>query len=392
MKRNPAKRNNELAIIAVLLTAVVVVFGLYTARGLFWTKEEKKVEDSKPADPALKKALGAYKEGRFEAALEAARRAAQSPDAVTRRAARMIEARALGDLGDPKVTDAWTAIFSDSRFTAHQRAEAAVRIGDLRAKAEPPDLPGAIAAYQQAVERFAGTFWGDRAAIALADTHIQDKRPELAGPALTGYMVKAKDPELIQAKIGDVNIAILFSPVATEVPKTAWYTVKQGDSLAKIAKRFNTTIDLLAENNRIEDPQLLQVGDRLKVVTDSFRIVIDKSENTLSLFCHDTLMKKYRVGTGEYDKTPVGEFRIASKDVDPPWRGIPFGDPRNVLGTRWMKITDEANTLSGYGIHGTWEPETIGTYKSQGCVRLLNEDVEQLFKIVTIGTPVSIVE
>lgn len=387
------KRDNKLAVVAVLLTAVVVAVGLFTVRGLLSrTGPAKKGKGPGQTNPALKEALDAYKGGRLEAALKAARRAAQSGDAASRRSARLVEARALSGLGDPKAAGAWSAILDDAAFSANQRAEAAVWTGKSCLRSEPPDVAGAIAACRQAVEQFAGTAWGDQAAISLADAYIKDKYPERAEAALTAYVLGAKDPELIQAELCEVNMAILFSPLVTEVPKCITYTVKSGDSLAKIARKYNTSVDLLAESNRIDDPHLLQVGDRLKVVTDSFRIVIVKSDNTLSLFCHDTLLKKYRVGTGEYDKTPVGEFGIVSKNVDPPWRGIPFGDPRNVLGTRWMGISDEAKALKGYGIHGTWEPETIGTYKSQGCVRLLNEDVEQLFKIVSIGTPVRIVE
>jgi len=386
------ERNNKLAIIAVVLTVAVVAFGLYTARKLLTKPAQQAGKKTAPVAKALTQARTAYQQGRFDVALKAARRAANAADAETRRAARIIEAAAQTSLADPKAPEAWAAIMNDPSSSAQHRARAAVQFGRLRMTAQPPDLPGAVAAFQQALESAVGTGWGDEAAISLADAHLSDKRLDLAEAVLGAYLVKAKDPVLIQAKICEVNMAILFSPLITDMPKSVKYTVQRGDSLARIAKKFKTTVDLLSESNNIHDPHLLQVGDRLKVVTDPFRIVVDKSENTLSLFCHDTLMKKYRVGTGEYDKTPIGEFKIVSKDVDPPWKGIPFGDPRNVLGTRWMKITDENKTLSGYGIHGTWQPETIGTYKSQGCVRMLNAEVEQLFKIVTFGTPVSIVE
>ncbi len=390
MRRSPAKRHTELAILAAVLTVAVVAFGLYTARGL-WKSKGPGGKDTAP-NPAFEKATAAYEEGRFKAARDEARKAAQSGDAATQRSARLIEARALGELGDPKAHEAWSAILADATFQPNQRAEAAARLGELCAEAEPPDLAGAIAAYSQAIERFPGTRWADWAAIALADAHIANKHPERAEAVLSDYAVRAKEPEAIQGKLGDVNIAILLSPLETEVPKTIWYSVSKGDTLAGIAKRFRTTVDLLAEGNNIVNPQLLQVGDRLKVVTDSFRIVVDRSDNTLSLFCHEKLIKKYLVGTGEYGKTPLGEFTIASKDIDPMWRGIPFGDERNILGTRWMRITDKDGALSGYGIHGTWQPDTIGKHSSQGCIRMLNKDVEELFKIVTIGTPVMIVE
>jgi len=46
--------------------------------------------------------------------------------------------------------------------------------------------------------------------------------------------------------------------------------------------------------------------------------------------------------------------------------------------------------LTGYGIHGTWEPETVGSAVSKGCIRMLNTDVEELFDIVPVGTAVTI--
>jgi L,D-transpeptidase-like protein len=55
-----------------------------------------------------------------------------------------------------------------------------------------------------------------------------------------------------------------------------------------------------------------------------------------------------------------------------------------VLGTRRLDLGD------GYGIHGTDEPESIGHSVSHGCVRMLNEDVEKLYPMVAVGTPVYI--
>jgi L,D-transpeptidase-like protein len=55
-----------------------------------------------------------------------------------------------------------------------------------------------------------------------------------------------------------------------------------------------------------------------------------------------------------------------------------------VLGTRRLELGD------GYGIHGTNEPESIGHAASHGCVRLRNEDVEKLYDMVAVGTPVYI--
>ncbi|MDP9177600.1 MAG: L,D-transpeptidase [Gemmatimonadota bacterium] len=66
----------------------------------------------------------------------------------------------------------------------------------------------------------------------------------------------------------------------------------------------------------------------------------------------------------------------------------PFGTTQRrylgVLGTRRLKLGD------GYGLHGTNQPETIGRAVSHGCVRLRNEDIEKLYEMVPVGTPVFI--
>ena len=67
---------------------------------------------------------------------------------------------------------------------------------------------------------------------------------------------------------------------------------------------------------------------------------------------------------------------------------IPPGDPRNELGTRWIGFEP---TNGSYGIHGTIAPESIGKAVGNGCVRMLNEDVEELYDLVVAETPVEVI-
>ena len=64
----------------------------------------------------------------------------------------------------------------------------------------------------------------------------------------------------------------------------------------------------------------------------------------------------------------------------------PLG-PDNILGSRWMGFD-----LSEYGIHGTTEPETLGQQITQGCVRMSNAEVKELFAIIPVGTEVTVVD
>ena len=102
--------------------------------------------------------------------------------------------------------------------------------------------------------------------------------------------------------------------------------------------------------------------------------------------------KRYLVGTGEHNKTPVGEFKIKDRIAEPPWwqpngQKIEYGDPDHLIGTRWMGITK-----AGYGIHGIRDDlaDTIGKQMSAGCIRMLNPEVEELFVYIPVGTTVTI--
>ncbi|OIO38761.1 MAG: hypothetical protein AUJ72_01945 [Candidatus Omnitrophica bacterium CG1_02_46_14] len=143
-------------------------------------------------------------------------------------------------------------------------------------------------------------------------------------------------------------------------------------------------------NNLLSDK--LTLGEKLKISTYKLSIVIDKSQNTLILKGNEELLKTYTVSTGSNNSTPVGVFKITDKLIHPTWykpdgKVIPYGSPENLLGTRWMGLTKE-----GYGIHGTLKPEKLGQQITDGCIRMRNEEVEELYGIITPGTEVTIVD
>jgi lipoprotein-anchoring transpeptidase ErfK/SrfK len=51
---------------------------------------------------------------------------------------------------------------------------------------------------------------------------------------------------------------------------------------------------------------------------------------------------------------------------------------------------EDKGDFYGYGIHGTHDPSTVGKESSNGCIRLTNENVEELFEFVKIKTKVAI--
>lgn len=174
--------------------------------------------------------------------------------------------------------------------------------------------------------------------------------------------------------------------VSGTAPGFVTYTIESGDSLYVIARKHRTTPDLIKKINDL-DSDTIYAGRDIRLYRGNFSIMIDKSLNLLTLFADDKAIKEYRVSTGKDNSTPAGDFRIKDKLVDPTWfkSGAIYapGSPDNELGTRWLGFDKE-----GYGIHGTTEPEKIGEQASEGCIRMLNEDVEELYSLVPVGTRV----
>jgi len=191
-----------------------------------------------------------------------------------------------------------------------------------------------------------------------------------------------------QKKTEEINMKLLFSNTVTA--GSLLYEIKPGDTLFKIAKDFNTTPDLIMKSNHLSDGRIIP-GRKIKVWNAPFTMLVDKSQNTLILKSNEEILKTYIVATGINNSTPVGTFKITNKLPNPTWfkagAVVPSGSPENVLGTRWMGFD-----LAGYGIHGTTDPQSLGKQVTQGCVRMSNADVEELYTIVPVGTEVTIVD
>jgi len=123
----------------------------------------------------------------------------------------------------------------------------------------------------------------------------------------------------------------------------------------------------------------------------SSKIIVNLPSRTLEYYESNKLIKEYPVAIGKPSTpTPRGLFTIIEKEINPWWYPphsngyvVPSG-PDNPLGYRWMGF--KAN----YGIHGTNVPWSIGSVISNGCIRMYEEDVEELFPQIQYNTPLYI--
>ncbi|SCY20041.1 L,D-transpeptidase [Microvirga guangxiensis] len=126
-------------------------------------------------------------------------------------------------------------------------------------------------------------------------------------------------------------------------------------------------------------------------------IVIKTGERRLYYVRGDGTALRYRVAVGKPGKQWFGEAQIDGKYMKPAWAPpaevkrdnprlpdvIPGGAPNNPMGARALTLN-----LDEYAIHGTNRPSSIGTYASYGCIRMLNEDIVDLYNRVNVGTRV----
>ncbi|MBL8861252.1 MAG: L,D-transpeptidase family protein [Planctomycetes bacterium] len=187
------------------------------------------------------------------------------------------------------------------------------------------------------------------------------------------------------------------------------HTVAKGENPTVIAARYDVGSGLLGYLNESFEPKKLRVGQRLKVLDAShgeLELSIDRATFRLTAWRQlaqggRVLVLFAPVGLGAADSpTPTGQTRITTRVLEPQWtdpdtRQV-FGpkDPRNVLGGYWIALDpDGLGGRRGIGLHGyTGSPADDWLEKpgSQGCIRLLQKDVDRVFHLATEGTVVEI--
>ena len=148
----------------------------------------------------------------------------------------------------------------------------------------------------------------------------------------------------------------------------------------------------------ITTPDLPSLGtpDRfLPKPQPQMRLVIRLGARRVYVYENDRVKTSFPVAVGRRGwETPTGNYRVLQMIQNPAWQNpftgevIPPGQ-ENPLGTRWIGFWTDGNNYIGF--HGTPNEESVGTPASHGCIRMFDRDVQRLFEMVALGTPVSVV-
>ncbi len=225
---------------------------------------------------------------------------------------------------------------------------------------------------------------------AEADGNLVKARASL-GSALGRGLPRAEELS-VRDKLAKLADRLTFSPgIAKGDPASSYYTVRSGDTLQKIGQSYHVTADLLAWVNRLPDKHRIRVNQTLKVVRGPFHALVDKRNYEMLVFLGDVLVRSYKVGLGADDGTPTGQWCVKDKLTNRTWTDPRTGKrwgadgAKNPIGEHWIGLdglSGAAKGQVGYGIHGTIEPDSVGKSLSMGCIRMYNEDVAELFKLM----------
>jgi lipoprotein-anchoring transpeptidase ErfK/SrfK len=227
---------------------------------------------------------------------------------------------------------------------------------------------------------------------------------------LGGQRVHASIP--LAATLSSDVLARTVANVASVVdePARAARVVASATALHIVPERTGVTVDQNALRRELASALLEPAGRTIAVPVHTVEprwttatlarrypafIVVDRETFTLRLYRGLKLAKKYSIAVGQAGlETPAGLYRINNKQVNPAWhvpnsawagslagRIIPPG-PADPIKARWMGF------WNGAGIHGTEETWSIGHAASHGCIRMTISDVEQLYPLVPLGTPI----
>lgn len=209
--------------------------------------------------------------------------------------------------------------------------------------------------------------------------------------------LSVKQREYVKAQLSELANRWLFSrTILPGDPLCETYRVRPREILETIGAKYKVPYEILMEINRISDPSRLQAGQVLKVVSGPFHAKVYRSTFTMDVYLQNTYVRSYKVGLGKVEsETPTGLWRVEAggKLVKPIWTDQ-FGkthhpeDPDYPLGSRWIALeglSGEAKDRTGFAIHGTKDPEQIGTRGSLGCIRMHNGEAIMVYNMLAEG-------
>lgn len=207
--------------------------------------------------------------------------------------------------------------------------------------------------------------------------------------------------------LGEINTERIFTP--GDAPGKIMYQVARGDSLVKVAAKNSSNAELIYRSNNL-DTIALSVGQPLYIPQLNTSIVVDRKAKTVTLFNDGEFLKEY---AAESVKTPgmtgVTKTKVADKVALQGSTRVAFGDKRYTDSDRWVMLGQgvvirgvppapaetppAANTGPATPTPAGAAPQAAPEHKARVYppgILVAPEDIEEIFLLVSRGTPVTI--
>ena len=272
--------------------------------------------------------------------------------------------------------------------------------------------------YVSILERYPNTSATDDALFALAQIAMLENDPVLARMNLEALLQRPQSHSRDQAEyiLGEMNMAALYSPDAD--PMSEVYTIKQGDAVAKLARQFKVSEDLITGINKI-NPSQLRIGQRLKIPKfGTLEMVIDRADCSLKLYNNKVFLKKYRVGLGEQERVAKGRYTVKAKVRPKPVRpAAPSRTARSgqsdsaapdagavTVATATPSPSLSDNPLNPTGakridfnkndvyIHQAASDNVVGRVSDLAVIAVNSADLDELYSLLNTGVPITVID
>jgi LysM repeat protein len=186
-------------------------------------------------------------------------------------------------------------------------------------------------------------------------------------------------PKISEAKalLGTINTSLLLSPKPS--PEKISYSVNKGDSLVKIASKFKSSAELIFRVNNMQTINL-KIGQQLVIPQLDVSVVVDRKARAVRLLNRGEFFKEYQIVAM---KAPASaQTKVTDKVALQNSKRVAFGD-KNYFGSERVIMLGSGG-LAIRGIReGSEDPPPAGIIVAQ-------QDIEEIFLLVSRGTPVTI--
>jgi lipoprotein-anchoring transpeptidase ErfK/SrfK len=268
-------------------------------------------------------------------------------------------------------------------------------LDNLKYAAQPAEL-GLHLDYAKMVDEAYQQAWAPNPLIRMYSSFIN--RPRAVNGILMADNNDAMVSQFVDKVTKDVN----------QSPRNAYVDVTNGTPVFVEARNgYQVPADTIkkevvaAENSKTRTVEIQATKTPATFQASQFKklIIVSLAQHQLTLYDRDKPIAQFGIACGQPAyPTPVGQWQIMGKQMNPPWYnphdawsttmpetiGPGYSNP---LGLRAMPLD-----ASGVLIHGTANDGSIGTSASHGCMRMHMPDVIKLFDMVTVGTPVYIIQ